>query len=66
MKEGRERENSATFCGWGGLVKEMRGEVWCHINVEERRGAIDARSTREGGPVAIKAHDRWQGIEWSG
>jgi hypothetical protein len=36
-KEGRERENSAAFCGWGGLVKETWGEVRCYVHMEERR-----------------------------
>jgi hypothetical protein len=48
MKEGRERENLAVFCGLGGLVKEMRGEVRCRVDVEERRGP-DRHALNKGG-----------------
>jgi hypothetical protein len=59
MKEGRERENFAVFCGLGGLVKEMRGEVRCRVDVEERRGARSTCTQQgRGVPVADKARGR--------
>jgi hypothetical protein len=50
-KEGRERENSVKFCGRGGLVKETRGDVWCSVHVEERRGARSTCTQQGRGPT---------------
>jgi hypothetical protein len=62
-KEGRERENSAVFCGRGGLVKGTRGEVRCRVHVEERRGSGGRHGAlpteADGGRGLNGAADRW-------